>query len=79
MTERRQEGWEAWVNRNHIESRIILALALVMLGWVTHWSMEFSTTSKFDGLGTGAIIAAVQVPATWFIQNAYQTWRDIIK
>ena len=79
MEERRQRGVEAWLNRNHLESRIILSLAITMLFWVTRWSMNFPSISKFDGVGTAAIIAAVQVPATWFIQNAYQTWRDITK
>jgi hypothetical protein len=79
MTERRQRVVEDWVTRNHVESRLVLAIALFMLGWVTKWSMAFPVESKFDGLGTAAIIAAVQVPATWFIQNAYATWKDLTK
>jgi hypothetical protein len=79
VTERRQDGFEAWVNRNHIEARLVVSIALVMLWWVTRWSFEFSSSSKFDGTGTAAVIAAVQVPATFFIKWAFETWKDIIK
>ena len=79
MTERRQRSVEDWINRNHVESRLILVVAVAILIWVTYQSWEFSRTSKFDGLGTAAIVAAIQVPANWFIQNAYQTWKDLTK
>lgn len=79
MDERRRKTWWDWIVANHIESRLVVAVALVMLVWVTDWSFKFSASSKFDGVGTAAVIAAVQVPATWFIQAAFNTWKDLTK
>ena len=79
MVESRRNSWEDWVRRNHVESRIILAFALWMLIWVTEWSFSFSKSSTFDGMGTAAVITSVQLPATWFVKEAYNTWKEITK
>lgn len=79
MTELGTFKFEAWVKKSHIEGRMVVAIALGMLWWVTRWSFEFSHVSKFDGTGTAAVIAAVQVPATFFIKWAFETWKDLIK
>ena len=79
MVESRRNSWEDWVRRNHVESRIILICALSMLFWVTDWSFHFASSSKFDGMGTAAVITSVQLPATWFVKEAYNTWKEIVK
>lgn len=79
MTERRAQGLEAWLNRYHVEARLVVAGAFGMLVWVTKWSFDLAQVSKFDGVGTAAVISAVQVPATFFIKWAFETWKDIIK
>lgn len=70
---------EDWLNRNHIRSTIVLIAAVGMLFWVTHWSMEFSRSGLMPGLDMAAVIAAVQVPASFFAKWAFETYAGIFK
>ena len=73
---------EEWLNRNHIRSTLVLVLSLAMLVWVTNWSMVFANTKVLngsEGLGAAAVIAAVQVPASFFAKWAFEIFERIVK
>ena len=79
MTECRQHKVTDWIQRNHIKSTAVLISAIYFLWYVTQWSFGFAASSKFDGTGTAAIIAAVQVPASFYAKWAFDTYKDIVK
>ena len=81
MVEQCRQGFEAWMNRNHIRTTTVLIVAIGMLLWVTWWSMKFASSQAWtglDGAGAAAIIAAVQVPATYFAKWALATVERIM-
>lgn len=53
--------WD-WVDSRSIVRRIVLFFTLYMTWNVTYAAWLFSHASKFDGLGTAAVIAAVTAP-----------------
>lgn len=53
--------WD-WIDSRAIMHRGVLWFTLWMSLTETWHAWEFATTSKFDGLGTASIIAAVLVP-----------------
>ena len=73
---------EEWLNRHHVRSTFVLMIALAMLVWVTHWSMDFANIkalSGSEGVGVAAVIAAVQVPASFFAKWAFEVFERIVK
>lgn len=79
MTERREQGLEAWLNRNHIKSTSVLLTSVAMLIWVTWWSMKYANSSVQSGADVALVIAAVQVPASFYAKWAFETYKDIVK
>lgn len=55
--------WD-WVDSRAIVRRCVLGFTLYMTWLVTYQAWLFAHESRFDGLGTAAIIAAVLVPVT---------------
>ena len=75
-------SFEEWLNRHHIRSTFVLMIALSMLVWVTHWSMGFANSKTLvgsEGVGVAAVIAAVQVPASFFAKWAFEVFERIVK
>ncbi len=79
MTERRQGGIEAWMNRNHVRSTSVLMTSVGMLMWVTWWSMKYANSNGGTGADVALVIAAVQVPASFYAKWAFETFKDIVK
>ena len=80
MTERRAKGFEPWLNRNHVVSRLVLAGAMLQLLWVTLWSMNFAYLTKIaDGLGIAAVQTAVQAPVALFAAWVFKVYFDILR
>ena len=79
MTERRQTGWEAWIERNHLWPRAVVLTAIGMLVWVTNWSIQYANSKTGAGADVALVIAAVQVPASFYAKWAFETYKDIIK
>ena len=51
-----------WVDSRAVVRRVVLAYTLYMTWYGVHVCVEFATVSKFDGLGTAAVIAAILAP-----------------
>lgn len=76
MTERIKTWWAyLWdfINSQMIVRRLLLAMTLY-LTWDSYvWCKQFAQLSKWDALGTAAVIAAVATPATlllkWVLEN----------
>ena len=79
MNERRIGGIEAWMNRNHVRSTTVLWSSVAMLIWVTWWSMRYANSSYDSGADVALVIAAVQVPASFYAKWAFETFKDIVK
>ena len=79
MTERRRHRFSDLMQRNHIKSTAVLISAIYFLWYVTQWSFGFAASKLYDGTGTAAIIAAVQVPASFYAKWAFDTYKDIVK
>ncbi len=67
---------EEVLERHHIRSMILIALAMYMLIDVARWGMLFAASSKLPGLETAAIIAAAQVPATFFAGWVFKIYAE---
>ena len=73
---------ERWIDKYHLRSTATLALALWMLYWVTTWSMEYASNAlvgRSSGTDVAAVIAAVQVPASFFAKWAFETFTNRVK
>lgn len=73
--------WE-WIDARGIVRRIVLGFTLyaTMYGMTSAWN--FAYASKFDGVGTAAIIAAVLAPLAYLqkaVFDAYLTSRTVDK
>ena len=79
MTERRAIGFEPWLNRNHVVSRLVLLGAMVQLIWVTLWSMNYAYFITNGGAGVAAVIAAVQAPVALFAGWVFKAYLDIMR
>ena len=79
MTERRQTGCEAWIERNHLWPRAVVLTAIGMLVWVTNWSIQYVNSKTGAGADVALVLAAVQVPASFYAKWAFETYKDIIK
>lgn len=74
------KGIEQWIDNNHSTMAwMVLVSAVALLVWVTHWSMAYSYVAQGTGLDTGAVIAAVQVPATFYAKWVFEVFAEIIK
>ena len=49
---------------------------MLMLWWVTEWSMKFAATSSLSGTEIAAVIAVVQVPATALFASVYKSYAE---
>lgn len=75
------KGIEQWIDNNHSTMAwMVLVSAVAMLAWVTKWSMAYSNSVEHGtGLDTGAVIAAVQVPVTFYAKWVFEVFAGIIK
>ena len=67
---------DQWMKRYRIFSRTMLGIAMLMLWWVTEWSMKFAATSSLSGTEIAAVIAVVQVPATALFASVYKSYAE---
>jgi hypothetical protein len=74
MNERRMTGVEAWINRYHLVSTVVMVSALALNAWAMHWSYGYAMQSKLDGVGTGLVIAAVQANAGFYLKWALEMY-----
>jgi len=51
-----------FVDNRAVVRRLVLLATVWMTVWVTGSAWDFAMLSKFDGLGTAAVIAAVTAP-----------------
>jgi hypothetical protein len=51
-----------WVNNHSIIRRVVLFITLWMTWEAFHWASQYAYTTKLDGVGTAAVIAAVTGP-----------------
>jgi len=77
--DRRSETWGEWIDRNHLWPRAVVLTAIGMLVWVTAWSIQYASSKNLAGADVALVIAAVQVPASFYAKWAFETYKDIIK
>ena len=69
-----------WLEVNHVWPRAVVLTAIGMLVWVTHWSIKYANANVYSaGSDLALVIAAVQVPASFYAKWAFETYKDIIK
>ena len=70
--------WD-WVDRRTVFRRSIIIFALYLTWDATVHSWAFSIASKFDGLGTAAVIAAVLTPLVALQKFAFDIYNEARK
>jgi len=76
------KNFEEWLTRNHIRTTLVMFVAVGMLFWVTVWSMNFASLSLnlgAEGMGSAAIVAAVQGSALFFAKWACEQFERLMK
>ena len=79
MTDRGTGTLGEWIDKNHLWPRAVVLTAISMLTWVTHWSIQYANSKNLAGADVALVIAAVQVPASFYAKWAFETYKDIIK
>lgn len=72
----------SWIEKSHFRVMVMIAFALAMLFWVTTWSMAYAASAlavHANGMESAAVIAAVQVPASFFAKWACEIYERIAK
>jgi len=72
LEERRKWNLETWLKKYRIFSRLTVIYAMYLLYQVSAWGMTFAALSLKSGVEIAAILAAVQVPATYFAGWAFK-------
>jgi hypothetical protein len=70
--------WD-WVDRRTVFRRLIVVFSLYMTWEVTYNAWLFSAVSKYDGVGTAAIIAAIMVPVGAVQKFAFDIYSEARK
>jgi len=70
--------WD-WVDRRTVFRRAIIVFALYMTWDATVHAWLFSISSKYDGLGTAAVISAVLVPLVALQKFAFDIYNEARK
>lgn len=65
-----------WLKKYRIRSSLILLFSTWMLHRVAEWGMLFASESGRPGLEVAAILAAVQVPATYYAGQAFKIFQE---
>ena len=65
-----------WLKKYRIRSSSILLFSTWMLYRVAEWGMLFASESGRPGLEVAAILAAVQVPATYYAGQAFKIFQE---
>ena len=65
--------WD-WVDNRTVFRRLIIVFTLYMTWDATYHAWMFSEQSKFDGIGTAAVIAAVLVPVSALQKFAFDLY-----
>ena len=63
-----------WIDNRAVIRRIVLFFTLYMTWYGVHTAWQFAQVSKFDGLGTAAVIAAVLAPIAALQGFAFQNY-----
>ena len=66
---------DTWLRRDRIRSTLIVGIATWMMIRVAEWSMLIVATSTRSGVEIAAILAAVQVPATFYAGYAFKIFQ----
>lgn len=61
MKEATSHFWD-WIDSRAVVRRLVLGYTLWMTWYGVHEAVQFAYQSKFDGVGTAAIIAAILAP-----------------
>ena len=67
---------EEVLDRHHVRATIILVVASWMLYEAQKWGFMFAASSDKNGVEIAAILAAVQVPATFYAGWAFKIWAE---
>ena len=67
---------DQWLSRLRIRSTIMLVVSSMMLWRVSEWGMTFAASCVKTGVEVAAIIAAVQVPATFYAGWVFKMYQD---
>ena len=63
--------FDQWLKKYRIFSRIMVIVGVVMIWRLQEWGMAFAISSARTGVEIAAILAAVQVPATFYAGWAF--------
>lgn len=69
-------GVSLWLNKYRVRSSIVLSVAIYMLVDIQRWGMSFASSSTLSGVETAAVLAAAQVPATFFAGWAFKVFQE---
>ena len=61
-----------WIDNRAVVRRLVLFFTLYMTYYGVHTAWQFAYSSKFDGVGTAAVIAAVLAPIAALQGFAFQ-------
>ena len=67
---------DKWLSRFRVRSTAMLIVSGVMLWRVSEWGMGFAASCLKTGVEIAAIIAAVQVPATFYAGWVFKMYQD---
>jgi hypothetical protein len=67
-------GLQDWIDSRAIVRRFVLLFTLYMTYYGVHKAWLFADSSKFDGVGTAAIIAAILAPIAALQGFAFQNY-----
>ena len=65
-----------WLNKYRVRSSLVLGIAIYMLVDIQRWGMSFASSSTLSGVETAAVLAAAQVPATFFAGWAFKVFQE---
>ena len=65
-----------WLNKYRVRSTAVMAVAVYMLVEIQRWGMAFSANSTLPGTDVALILAAGQVPATFFAGWAFKIFQE---
>lgn len=67
-------AFHEWLDNRAVVRRVVLFFTLYMTYYGVHMAWAFAAESKFDGVGTAAVIAAVLAPIAALQGFAFQSY-----
>ncbi|MGH7176121.1 MAG: hypothetical protein ACREJC_01965 [Tepidisphaeraceae bacterium] len=70
------EKCEALAEKHQLFRRSMLVSTVILTWWAVHFSFNFALVSKFDGLGTAAVIGAILLPVNGLMGVVFKWYTE---